>query len=58
MQTAKEGNHHAYPYRMRPRQGGLPIVVDNDAVGAIGASFDTPEHDVQIAKAGLAAIPH
>ena len=39
-------------------QGGLPIVVDNDVVGAIGASFDTPEHDVQIAKAGLAAVPH
>jgi glc operon protein GlcG len=39
-------------------QGGIPIVVDNDVVGAIGASFDTPEHDVQIAKAGLAAVPH
>jgi glc operon protein GlcG len=39
-------------------QGGLPIVVDNDVVGAIGASFDTPEHDVQIAQAGLAAVPH
>src|SRR5277367_4791721 len=39
-------------------QGGLPIVVDNDVVGAIGASFDTPEHDVQIARAGLAAVPH
>ena len=26
-------------------------------VMGIGASFDTPEHDVQIAQAGLAAIP-
>ncbi len=26
-------------------------------IGAIGASFDTPEHDVQIARAGLAAVP-
>src|SRR5271155_1136259 len=39
-------------------QGGPPIVVDNDVVGAIGASFDTPEHDVQIARAGLAAVYH
>jgi hypothetical protein len=34
-------------------QGGLPIVVDGEVIGAIGASFDTPEHDVQIAQAGL-----
>jgi glc operon protein GlcG len=37
-------------------QGGLPIVVDGQVVGGIGTSFDTPEHDVQIAKAGLAAL--
>jgi glc operon protein GlcG len=39
-------------------QGGLPIVVDGEVIGAIGASFDTPEHDVQIAQAGLAAVSH
>jgi glc operon protein GlcG len=39
-------------------QGGLPIIVDNEVIGAIGASFDTPAHDVQIAQAGLAAVPH
>jgi glc operon protein GlcG len=39
-------------------QGGIPIVVDGEVVGAIGTSFDTPEHDVQIAQAGLAAVPH
>jgi glc operon protein GlcG len=39
-------------------QGGLPIVVDGEVIGAIGASFDTPEHDVQIVQAGLAAVPH
>jgi glc operon protein GlcG len=38
-------------------QGGLPIVVDGELIGAIGASFDTPERDVQIAQAGLAALP-
>jgi glc operon protein GlcG len=37
-------------------QGGLPIVVDGQVIGGIGASFDTPEHDVQIARAGLEAL--
>ena len=37
-------------------QGALPVVVDGEVIGAIGASFDTPEHDVQVAKAGLAAL--
>jgi len=37
-------------------QGGLPIVVDGQVIGAIGASFDTPQHDAQIAQAGVAAI--
>jgi len=39
-------------------QGGLPIVVDEQVIGGIGASFDTPEHDVAIAQAGLAALTH
>jgi glc operon protein GlcG len=38
-------------------KGGLPIVVDGEVIGAIGAS-DTPEHDVQIAQAGVAALTH
>jgi glc operon protein GlcG len=37
-------------------RGGLPIVVDGQVIGGIGASFDTPQHDVQIAEAGLAAL--
>jgi glc operon protein GlcG len=37
-------------------QGGLPIVVDGQVIGGIGASFDTSEHDVKIAQAGLAAL--
>jgi glc operon protein GlcG len=37
-------------------QGGLPIVVDGEVIGGVGASFDTPEHDSQIAQAGLAAL--
>lgn len=39
-------------------QGGLPIVVDDHVIGGIGASFDTPEHDVEIAQAGIAALTH
>jgi glc operon protein GlcG len=37
-------------------QGGLPIIIDGQVIGGIGASFDTAEHDVQIAQAGLAAL--
>jgi glc operon protein GlcG len=37
-------------------QDGLPIVVEGEVIGGIGASFDTPEHDVEIARAGLAAL--
>jgi glc operon protein GlcG len=37
-------------------QGGLPVVVDGQVIGAIGVSFDTPEHDAEIARAGLAAL--
>jgi len=37
-------------------QGALPVVVDGEVIGAIGASFATPEEDEQIAKAGLAAL--
>jgi hypothetical protein len=29
-----------------------------EVIGAIGASFDTPELDVQIAQAGVAALSH
>jgi glc operon protein GlcG len=37
-------------------QGALPVVIEGEVVGAIGASFETPEHDVQVARAGLAAL--
>ena len=30
--------------------------VDGEVIGGIGASFDTPENDVEIARAGLAAL--
>jgi glc operon protein GlcG len=37
-------------------QGALPITVDGDVIGAIGVSTDTKDHDVQIARAGVAAL--
>lgn len=37
-------------------KGALPIIVDGQVIGAIGVSADTPDHDVQIAQAGLAAL--
>jgi Haem-degrading len=30
-------------------QGGLPIVVDGEVIGGIGASFATPEEDERVA---------
>ena len=37
-------------------KGGFPVVIDGEVVGAIGASFATPEQDVKVAQAGLAAL--
>jgi len=37
-------------------KGALPIIVDGEVIGAIGVSADTPDHDGQIAQAGLAAL--
>jgi glc operon protein GlcG len=39
-----------------PFEGGLPIVVDGEIVGAIGVSGVTPAQDGQIARAGVQAI--
>lgn len=37
-------------------RGGLPLIVSGQVVGAIGVSADTPQHDEEIAKAGVAAL--
>jgi glc operon protein GlcG len=37
-------------------RGGVPLSVGGHVVGAIGVSADIPEHDEQIAKAGVAAL--
>ena len=38
--------------------GGLPIVVDGQVLGGIGASGGTIAQDIEIANAGLAAFEH
>ena len=37
-------------------QGGLPVVVDGEVIGGIGASFAAPEEDEQVPKAQLTAL--
>jgi uncharacterized protein GlcG (DUF336 family) len=37
-------------------RGGLPVMVDSQAVAAIGVSGGDPEQDEQCAEAGLAAL--
>jgi glc operon protein GlcG len=39
-----------------PLQGGVPLAVDGEIVGAIGVSGNTPQEDEEIAKAGAAAL--
>src|SRR5687767_3753776 len=39
-----------------PLQGGVPLLVDGQVVGAIGVSGNTPQEDEDIAKAGAAAL--
>ena len=36
--------------------GGLPLIVDGELIGGVGASGGTEDEDVECAQAGLAAI--
>lgn len=38
-------------------EGGVPILVDGDCVGAVGVSGVKSGEDAQIARAGIAALP-
>ena len=37
-------------------EGGLPVIVDGHVIGAVGVSGVKSEQDVQIARAGIAAL--
>ena len=39
-----------------PVQGGLPIVIDGECIGAVGVSGVQSHEDEQIAKAGIAVL--
>ena len=43
--------------RLTNLKGGLPIVVGGQLLGAIGVSSGSGEEDLEVAKAGVAAIP-
>lgn len=40
-----------------PLQGGVPLVVAGQVIGAIGVSGNTPQEDEDIAKVGAGALP-
>jgi len=39
-----------------PLQGGLPILYEDQVIGAIGVSGNTPQEDEEIARAGLSGL--
>ncbi len=43
--------------RAMPIEGGIPLIVDDKVIGAIGVSGVTAQQDGQIAKAGADALP-
>lgn len=46
----------ADPSHQIPLRGGIPLVIDGEVVGAIGVSAGTEDQDVEIARAGVAAL--
>ncbi|PYV61789.1 MAG: hypothetical protein DMG95_11380 [Acidobacteria bacterium] len=55
--AVKKGNMAALAYpEFFPNQGGLPIIVDGQILGAIAASGAKSEIDEAIAQAGIDAL--
>jgi len=46
----------ASPGEHTPIRGGVPLMVDGQVVGAIGVSAGTEDQDVDVARAGAAAL--
>ena len=40
-----------------PLEGGLPIIVDGQVIGAVGVSGVTSQQDAQVARAAITALP-
>ena len=52
-----EGPHKAYAtFPFIAAQGGLPIIIDGDLIGAIGVSGVRSSEDEQIAMAAIRAV--
>ena len=47
------GIHTECSGRISSVGGGIPVVVDEEFVGGIGASSGTPQQDMEVAQAGL-----
>ncbi len=37
-------------------EGGVPVIIDGQVIGAVGVSGVKPEHDAQVAKVGIQAL--
>jgi glc operon protein GlcG len=46
----------ASPGEQTPVRGGVPLIVDGHVIGAIGVSAGTEDQDLDVARAGAAAI--
>lgn len=46
----------AAPTEQTPIRGGVPLVVDGQVVGAIGVSAGSEDQDLDVARAGAAAL--
>lgn len=44
------------PYIDGMLEGGVPVIVDGQVIGAVGVSGVKSEQDAQVAKAGIAAV--
>jgi glc operon protein GlcG len=46
----------ASPSEQTPIRGGVPLIVDGQVIGAIGVSAGTEDQDLDVARAGAAAL--
>ena len=47
---------HATSGRLTNLKGGLPIIVEDMVIGGIGVGSGTGDQDIEVAKAGVAAL--
>lgn len=47
---------HASGNRVTAMKGGVPLVIEGQAVGGVGVSGGTPDQDLEIAQAGIDAL--